>query len=273
MIAPLKKKFTTDSVMNNQNVTDFYETSDELTGNAKMSTATDEDILMNKYINSVKGEMSDLYKQKREIQNSSMPDDVKYERVREIQSEIVALSKEGLKSYKGVSIDGDYATVGDRHYKRDESGEWKKLTDKQLEKQEEVTSGLGISSSDYWGNKDEYDFAYEKPEKYAMSKVVGGYDTYKQYTSELYDIKADKDENGKTISGSRKEKVLNYVSNLNADYGTKLILFKSEYNADDTYNYDIIEYLNSRNDISYEEEVEILKSLGFTVDADGTISW
>lgn len=273
MIAPLKKKFTVDSVINNQNVSDLYDTSEELTTNAKMSTATDEDILKNKYINSVKGEMSDLYKQKREIQSSDLPDDVKYERVREIQSEIVALSKEGLKSYKGVQISGDYATVGDRHYKRDDNGEWKKLTDKQLEKQEEVTNGLGISSSEYWGNKDEYDFAYEKPEKYAMSKVVGGYDTYKQYTSELYDIKADKDENGKTISGSRKEKVLNYVSNLNVDYGTKIILYKSEYNADDTYNYDIVEYLNNRSDISYEEEVEILKSLGFTVDTDGTISW
>ena len=35
MIAPLKKKFTVDSVMNNQNVSDFYDTSDELTTNAK----------------------------------------------------------------------------------------------------------------------------------------------------------------------------------------------------------------------------------------------
>ncbi len=272
-IAPFKKKFTVDSVMNNQNVSDFYDTSDELTTNAKMSTATDEDILMNKYINSVKGEMSDLYKQKREIQSSDLPDDVKYERVREIQSQIVELSKEGLKSYKGVSINGDYATIGDRHYKRDESGEWKKLTDKQLEKQEEVTSGLGISASDYWSNKDEYDFAYEKPEKYAISKVFGGYDAYKTYSAELEDIKADKDENGKTINGSRKEKVLNYVNNLDADYGTKIILFKSVYNADDDYNNDIIEYLNSRNDISYEEEVAILKELGFTVESDGTIYW
>jgi len=273
MIAPLKKKFTVDSVMNNQNVTDFYDTSDELTTNAKMSTATDADVLMNKYINSIKGELSDLYKRKRDIQNGTLPDDVKYERVRELQNEIVALSKEGLKSYKGVSISGNYATVGDRHYKRDESGEWIKLTDKQIEKLEEVTGGLGISASEYWSNKEEYDFAYEQPEKHAMSKVFGGYDTYKTYTSELNDIKADKDENGKTINGSRKEKVLNYVDSLDADYGTKLILFKSVYNSEDDFNNDIIEYLNNRNDISYEEEMAILKELGFTVDSDGTIYW
>lgn len=273
MMAPLKKKFTVDSVMNNQNVSDLYDTSDELTTNAKKSTATDEDVLKNKYMNSIKAEMSELYQQKRAVQSSSLPDDMKYERVREIQGQIVALSKEGLKAYKGVSISGDHATVGDRHYKRSESGEWTKLTDKQLEKQEEVTNGLGISASEYWSDKEEYDFAYEKPEKYAMSKVFGGYDTYKSYTSELNDIKADKDENGKTINGSRKEKVLAYVDSLDADYGTKLILFKSVYNAEDDFNNDIIEYLNSRNDISYEEEVAILKELGFTVDSDGTIYW
>jgi ribosomal protein L4 len=273
MIAPLKKKFTVDSVINNQNVSDFYETSEELTTNAKMSTATEEDVLMNKYINSVKGEMSDLYKKKREIQSSNLSDSEKYAQVREVQSQIVELSKEGLKSYKGVEINGNYATVGDRHYKRSEDGEWTKVTDKQLEKQEEVTTGLGISASDYWSNKDEYDYAYEKPEKYAMTKALGGYDTYKGYTSALNDIKADKDEEGKSISGSRKEKVIQYVDGLNADYGEKIILFKSEYPSDDTYNEDIIEYLNNREDITYSEMELILKELGFTVEADGTVRW
>jgi hypothetical protein len=273
MIAPLKKKFTVDSVMNNQNVSDFYETSEELTTNAKKSTATDEDVLKNKYINSVKADMSELYKQKREIQSSDLPDNEKYTKVREIQSQIVELSKEGLKSHKGVYISGDYATVGDRHYKRNDEGEWTKITDKQLEKQNEVTTGLGISASDYWRNKEEYDYAYENPEKHALTKALGGYETYKAYTSELHDIKADKDEEGKSISGSRKEKVLNYIDGLEADYGEKVLLFKSEYPADDTYNEDIIEYLNNREDITYSEMEIILKELGFTVENDGTISW
>ena len=96
---------------------------------------------------------------------------------------------------------------------------------------------------------------------------------YRKYASELYDIKADKDENGKSISGSRKEKVLDYINNLDADYGEKIILFKNEYNADDTYNYEIIDYLNSREDISYEEMATILKELGFTVHSDGRVTW
>ena len=136
-----------------------------------------------------------------------------------------------------------------------------------------MTKGLGITPEEYWGKKEEYDFAYKYPENYAVAKSVGGYDTYKKFTGELYDIKADKDENGKSISGSRKEKVLDYINNLDADYYTKIILFKNEYNADDTYNYEIIEYLNGREDISYEEMETILKKLGFTVSSDGTISW
>ena len=278
--APFKDKFTTDSVMNNQNVSDFYDTMDELTANAKSSYATDEDVLKYKYINSVNSELGELYAQKREIQNSALADDEKYDAVRKIQKQIDSLAKESLNTYNNVYIDGAYASIGDQHYRwyePDEDSEaeagWQKITDKQLEKQEEVTSGLGISPSTYWSNKSEYDFAYEYPERYAVAKSVGGYESYKQYSSELYDIKADKDENGKSISGSRKEKVIEYINNLDADYGEKIILFKSEYNADDTYNYEIIDYLNNREDISYEEMKSILKELGFTVDSKGNVYW
>ena len=258
--------------MNNQNVSDFYDTKDELTKAANSMYATDDDVLKAKYMNSINSEMGKLYGEKRELQNSDMPDAEKYEAVREVQRQIDELAKSGLDTYNEVLISGGYATVGDRHYRK-KDGEWSKLTDDQLEKQEEVTSGLGISPADYWSNKEEYDFAYEKPEKYAVAKAVGGYDSYQTYSDELYDIKADKDENGDSIRNSRKEKVIDWVNNLDADYGTRIILFKNEYNADDTYNYDIIEYLNSRDDISYDDMVAILKELGFDVDANGNISW
>ena len=51
------------------------------------------------------------------------------------------------------------------------------------------------------------------------------------------------------------------------------MLMKKEYPADDTYNYEIVEYLNSREDISYQEMVDILTELDFKVSADGTIRW
>lgn len=273
LLAPLKSKFTTDSAMNNQNVSDFYDTKDALAKSANSVNATDEDKLMYKYINSVNTELGELYKQKREIQNSDLSDAEKYAAVRDIQSQINALAKESLASYKDVYIDGEYAMVGDRHYRLTDSGTWQKISDDQLEQQEDVVNGLGIDPSEYWSNKTEYDFAYEYPEKYAVARSVGGFEKYKTYTSELYDISADKDENGKSIRGSRKEKVIDYINNLDADYGEKIILFKHEYNADDTYNYEIIEYLNGRNDISYEDMASILRELGFTVHDDGRITW
>lgn len=280
MIAPLKDKFTTDSVMNNKNVSDFYDTVDELTVNANGSDATEKDILKSKYMNSVNTELGKLYKEKREIQNSKLPDAEKYAKVRELQSKINTLSKNALNSYENVKIQGDYATVGDRHYRLD-NGTWTKISDKQLERQKEVTRELGISPSEYWSkteisyfpNSDgEYEYAYDNPENYAVSKVVGGYDTYKKYSKAIYNIEADRDANGKSIRDSRKEKVLDYINNLNADYETKLILFKSEYPADDTYNYEIIEYINNRQDLTYDERVSIYKKLGFTVEG-GYVSW
>ena len=177
---------------------------------------------------------------------------------------------------------GHYVTDGSVHYRLEEDGSWTKISDKQLKRQNEVTKKLGISPEEYWSKTDisflpmsngEYEYAYENPENYTVAKAVGGYDSYKTYSKEIYNIKADKDENGKSISGSRKEKVLDYINGLDIDYGEKIILFKNEYNADDTYNYDIIEYLNGRDDISYSEMETILKELGFDVDSEGNITW
>ena len=181
-----------------------------------------------------------------------------------------------------------YATNGIVHYRLEEGGDWRdpsdwtKISESQLKRQKEVTSALGITPEEYWANtevsfipmvKGEYEYAYDNPENYTVAKAVGGYDAYKSYTGAMSEISADKDENGKSISGSRKEKILDYINGLDCEYGMKLILFKSEYNADDTYNDEIITYLNEREDISYEEMETILKELGFKVDEDGNITW
>lgn len=122
--------------------------------------------------------------------------------------------------------------------------------------------------------KEAWSWAYQNPEKFALSKAVSSdLVVYKQYTKALNNIKADKDKDGDSISGSRKKKVIEYINELDADYGEKIILFKSVYNADDTYNYEIVDYLNSREDLSYEDVETILKELGFKVDSKGNISW
>lgn len=273
LIAPLKSKFVVDPVMNNQSISDLYDTSDQLTVEANKAYATDEDALMNKYVNSVKGEMSNLYSKKREIQSSDLKQAEKYARVQEIQAQINELAKTALIEFPDVQIDGSYATVGDRQYRLTEEGEWTKITDKQIEKQREVSSALGVTAADYWGNKSEYDYIFDSPGKYAISQAVGGYDAYRSYTSALSEIESDKNASGNTITGSRKRKVVEYINGLDIDYGEKMLLFKSQYTADDTYNTEIVEYLNSRTDISYHAMKEILELLDFTVGEDGTITW
>ncbi len=262
LLAPVRNAFTTDSVMNNQNVSDFYDTSDELTMNAKKSYATDKDVLANKYFNSVKTEVGKLYAEKREIQNSDLSDAEKYYLVREIQKKIDAIAKETLSEYEDVRIDGDYASVGDKQYHKTDNG-WEKLDDRQIEKQNNVISSLGISASEYWSNKAEYDVAYESPGKYAVSKMVGGYDKYTAYDDVIGDFDA-KDENGNTVRELKKSRTKDYIFGLDLDYGQKALLYRTYYDSQkDKEEYDSVikKYLNSRDDISYEEIAEIYKAL------------
>ena len=326
LIAPISDKFTTDGTLKNQSVSDFYTKKDELTVNANASGATDEDVLMSKYMNSVNADLAKLYAEKREIQNSNMPNAKKYEAVRDIQEQIVELTRDALGSYEDITFEDDYREVGEyarmngKLYKLNKDGEWTKLSDEQatkydvtkaagnssyatdgtnhyrwyvpgedadedtkpgwrkvtdneLERQNEVTKGLGISPETYWNNREEYGYAYDNPESYAVAKAVGGYEAYRNYSGDLYDIKADKDKYGKSISGSRKKKVLEYINNLDADYYTRIILWKSEYPSDDSYNYEIIDYINGRDDLSFEERIAALRKIGFNVTDGGDISW
>jgi hypothetical protein len=142
----------------------------------------------------------------------------------------------------------------------------------------EFLNSIGVSYEDYANADDDakgaYNWAFENPEKYKVSKVVADDVTvYRQYTKYISKLSADKDQYGDTISGSKKEKVAAYINELDMEYGQKIILFKSQYPADDTYNYDIVEYLSSREDISYEDAVTILKELGFEVHEGGRVTW
>lgn len=138
-------------------------------------------------------------------------------------------------------------------------------------------NSIGVSYQDYANaddkGKDTYNWAYNNPGKYTVSKAVtSDLFEYRQYTSDLGDIRADKDSNGKTINGSAKKKKVAYINGLNIDYGAKLILFKDAYPSDDTYNQEIVDYLNGNDDLTYEDRVTILSELGFTV-KNGKVYW
>ncbi len=135
----------------------------------------------------------------------------------------------------------------------------------------------GISYEDY-ANADEdgktaYTWAYNNPEKYKVSKVItDDVVQYRSYTSDLYDIKADKDENGNAISGTGKSKKIDYINSLDLDYEQKIVLYRMQFKTDDTYNAEIVNYVNSLDYLTYEERVDIFTELGYTV-KDGSVYW
>ena len=148
----------------------------------------------------------------------------------------------------------------------------------------EFLQGNGISYSEYVADdelKEDYDNVYtwykNNPEKVTLaSAVTDSVIEYKQFTKELDAIRADKDSNGNSISGTAKAKKTDYINSLDLDYGQKLILYRSLYDSKTdkaTYNAEIVEYLNSREDISYEEMVTILEELDMKVHSDGTVTW
>lgn len=144
----------------------------------------------------------------------------------------------------------------------------------------EFLKANNISYEDYQSfdedTKEAWSWAYQNPQKYAVSKAVSSdLLTYRGYTKDLSNIVADKDKNGNSISGSRKKKVVAYINSLaDTEYGERLILYKTQYKSDNTYNAEILKYLNSRYDLTYEERIAILKELGYNISSDGSkASW
>ena len=330
LIAPLKDKFTADSVMNNKNTGELFETSEELTTNAKKSNATDEDTLKNKFVNAMRSEMNDLYKQKREIQNSDLSKSEKYNQVREIQKEINALAKSALNNYEDVKVNENYASVSDIEYYKHLDSEGKEVWTKIKSEEKEALNSMNMSDSDknnyfaakntisgivkeYKNNKATLDYEDEDSYKEAASTLSGEkkatiintiknsglndeqkaylYDKYYASTDKLdvvvktgismdsyldleaQNFQSDKDYKGDTISGSKKRKVFDYINSTDLDFEQRLILAKMYYPSYDEYNYDIIDYLNNNDYLDYDSEVKILKTLGFKVSDDGTITW
>ena len=284
-LAPWKKEMFTDSVLNNKYPGNFYDLKDELEVVSNGKNATEEDKMRSMYMDSVSWEMGELYAQKREIQSSDLPDDQKYEQVREIQEQINELANDALDSYNDIHIDGKYATVGEKRFDySDYSKKWYEITGEYLEKEQAAVERYDITPSDYWNNTDLYykadryfDDKYATNNREIIAKYVFGGKKFAPYAAELSQIKGeDRDGDGKTDSGSKKENIIEYINGLNLDYGERIIMYRTLYSSEEdrnAYNQDIVDYLNSRDDISYQQMKTILEELGMEVDSEGYITW
>ena len=99
----------------------------------------------------------------------------------------------------------------------------------------------------------------------SISKSLAGENSnYFDYMVQAYNL---------ALQGNSMDTVTNHINDLPISYEEKIILFRWIYPSDSTYCQEIIDYLNERDDISYENTVRILEQLGFTVDSNGTVYW
>ncbi len=141
---PFSDKFTTDSVMKSKYPGNFFEKVDELKVNANGSNATDEDKLKYKYVSSLQGELSDLYKQKRDIQNSDITDKEKKSKLKEVQKQINKIAEDGLSELEEINTTDTTAKIGNKQFYKVtnvQSGEkeWKELSDEDTEKMKNIS--------------------------------------------------------------------------------------------------------------------------------------
>ena len=148
-----------------------------------------------------------------------------------------------------------------------------------------VLKEQGVSVKDYKENEektvmiftDDYSWAADNPEQYAISKAVtDDVKVFRKYKTEINALEADKDKDGNSISGSKKKKQKEYIFNLPLEYGQKIILYRSIFDSKadkSAYNDDIIDYLIEREDLSEDEKITILEKLDFKVDDEGYVTW
>ncbi len=306
----LEDKFTTDSVMKNKNVSEYYSKTEELEKIKNSLNAADEDKLKYKYFTNSSSDISDLYKQKREIQNSNISDKDKKEQVRNIQKQINDIVENKLSNVDNLEKSDKYATIDDSQYYKDAKENWNELSEEEKEKnknfnislknysdykyqisklkQEKIDNGE-LKESGQLKDKDKIqiliDSNYSKEEKeniyknyinstdkktILVDKLGLPINEYLKYKTKTFEN--DKDSDGETISGSKKKKVYTYLNSI-SDKELSQDYKKIICKIEDINDYDndIVNFVNNSKQLSYSDKTEILKNIGFKIDKDGKI--
>lgn len=294
---PFASAFSVNSTINNKYNSDFYDVKDEVVKRANSVNGTVSDKLQSKYLNSVQQEISELYTEKRELQMSDVKDSEKRKLVEKIQSQINEIAKSALDEYKNVTSLSDYGKVADIEYYLNSKNEWTKVDSEEQEELNDLSMTndaknkyfktkvqIGIIRTDETkkSNIKHQEIANlvinsglsDESKGYLYGKYYGSeetidcilnsgikFDEYLKFNSQ--EFTTDYYDNGEAVTNSRKNKVINYVNNLNLSIPQKALLIKMEYSSFKTYDKKIVEYVNSKN-ISFLDKAMILKKAGFT---------
>ena len=219
-LAPLKQAFMLDSTSTNKTTGEYYDLLDDL-----KYDANDGDIgagITRKYVSHAGDEVNDYYQQIRAIQSDeNLTKAEKNRLVRALKSQLIERQKEiiaqaepyreavsdYLKAHPELSTDNDAAIA--------EYAELYGITEDQAESRMDAIvyreANREVFGAEYalrTYNADVYDKA-----RTVYAKGVS-YETYYDYYFATKEMHADKDENGKSISGSKKAKVVEYINSL-----------------------------------------------------------
>lgn len=220
LLAAPMAAFTIDTTSTNKTTGKYYDLLDDL-----KYDANDGDIgagITRKYVSHAGDEVNDYYQQIRAIQNDkSLSDGEKNRIVRALKAQLIERQKEiiaqaepyreavndYLKAHPELSTDNDAAIA--------EYAERYEITEDQAESRMDAIvyreANREVFGAEYalrTYNADVYDKA-----RAAYAKGVS-YETYYDYYFATKEMHADKDENGKSISGSKKAKVVEYINSL-----------------------------------------------------------
>lgn len=220
LLAAPMAAFTIDTTSTNKTTGEYYDLLDDL-----KYDANDGDIgagITRKYVSHAGDEVNDYYQQIRAIQNDkSLSDGEKNRIVRALKAQLIERQKDiiaqaepyreavndYLKAHPELSTDNDAAIA--------EYAELYGITEDQAESRMDAIvyreANREVFGAEYalrTYNADVYDKA-----RAAYAKGVS-YETYYDYYFATKEMHADKDENGKSISGSKKAKVVEYINSL-----------------------------------------------------------
>ena len=220
LLAAPQAAFTIDTTSTNKTTGEYYDLLDDL-----KYDANDGDIgagITRKYVSHAGDEVNDYYQQIRAIQNDkSLSDGEKNRIVRALKAQLIERQKEiiaqaepyreavndYLKAHPELSTDNDAAIA--------EYAELYGITEDQAESRMDAIvyreANREVFGAEYalrTYNADVYDKA-----RAAYAKGVS-YETYYDYYFATKEMHADKDENGKSISGSKKAKVVEFINSL-----------------------------------------------------------
>ena len=142
LVNPLKSQFTVNPTLSNKTTGDYYDMVEKINQKGNSQYATTLDKAKKKYVgdySDVKTQLSDLYRQQREIQNSNMSDSEKYNQNIQIQRQIIDLMKKTEEELNNATENNGVVTIGDRTYylEEDKDGQIKlksMLTKKYMER-------------------------------------------------------------------------------------------------------------------------------------------